>query len=88
MFDEEGRKIDLGQRIGMPLKEMSVIELNAYIDALKSEITRVEQEITAKKSSAIQMATTCYCAIYRPRKYGKISLPGFTTTKSFKLKAN
>lgn len=52
MFDEEGRKINLGQRIGMPLKDMSVTELNAYIDNLKSEIIRVEQEINAKKSSA------------------------------------
>ena len=52
MFDEEGRKIDLGQRIGMPLKDMSVTELNAYIANLTAEIARVEQEITTKQSSA------------------------------------
>jgi uncharacterized small protein (DUF1192 family) len=44
MFDEEGRKIDLGMQVGMPLEGMSVEELEAYILALKAEIKRVETE--------------------------------------------
>ena len=44
MFDEDGRKIDLGLRIGMPLEGMSVAELESYIAKLKLEIERVETE--------------------------------------------
>lgn len=51
MYDEEGRKINLGQQVGMSLKEMSIPELKSYIGSLKSEITRVESEIETKKAS-------------------------------------
>lgn len=44
MFDEEGRKIDLGLQVGMPLEGFSIDELDNYMDALKNEITRVEVE--------------------------------------------
>lgn len=46
-FDEEGRKID---RSFAPanLKDMSIAELEAYIEALKAEITRVEGDIKSK----------------------------------------
>lgn len=50
MYDEEGRKIDLGQRIGMPLDPLSIPELERYIDNLKAEIDRVTQEIERKKT--------------------------------------
>ena len=43
-YDEEGRKIDFGQQIGMSLEGMSVNELDQYISNLKVEITRVETE--------------------------------------------
>lgn len=52
MFDEEGRKIDFGYQIGMDLKGMSVDELKAYIDAIKQEIIRAEQEVQNKQNSA------------------------------------
>lgn len=51
MFDEEGRKIDLGYQIGMNLKQMSVAELNTYLDAITQEIERVNAEIAQKKDS-------------------------------------
>lgn len=51
MFDEEGRKIELGQQIGMNLGQMSVEELQDYIQNLRQEITRVEAEIERKKAS-------------------------------------
>lgn len=41
MFDEDGRKIDLGLRVGMSLEGMSVEELENYIYKLKLEIDRV-----------------------------------------------
>ena len=44
MFDEDGRKIDLGLHIGMKLDGMSVTELDHYIDQLNAEISRVKQE--------------------------------------------
>lgn len=44
MFDEEGRKIDFGMRVGMSLEGMSVAELEHYIAQLKLEIDRVEIE--------------------------------------------
>lgn len=44
MFDEEGRKIDLGMQVGMTLEGMSVEELEHYITKLKIEIDRVEAE--------------------------------------------
>jgi uncharacterized small protein (DUF1192 family) len=44
MFDEEGRKIDLGMQVGMSLEGMSVTELEAYILALHAEIKRVEDK--------------------------------------------
>ncbi len=44
MFDEEGRKINLGLHIGMKLDGMSVDDLNHYTEQLKEEIERVEQE--------------------------------------------
>ncbi len=44
MFDEEGRKIDLGMQIGMSLEGMSVAELEDYIEQLKLEIERVQHE--------------------------------------------
>lgn len=43
-YDEEGRKIDFGQQIGMSLEGMSVDELDHYLSNLKVEITRVEAE--------------------------------------------
>lgn len=52
MYDEEGRKIDLGQQIGMPLSGMSVTDLENYILNLKNEIRRVEEEIDRKKASS------------------------------------
>ena len=42
MFDEEGRKINLGMQVGMKLDGMSVEDLNQYIGQLKLEIERVE----------------------------------------------
>lgn len=51
MFDEEGRKIDLGLHIGMNLKQMSVAELENYIEELHKEINRVQNEMESKKSS-------------------------------------
>ncbi len=50
MFDEEGRKIDFGQQIGMDLTGMSVDELENYIINLKSEINRVEDTKKALKN--------------------------------------
>jgi uncharacterized small protein (DUF1192 family) len=50
MFDEEGRKIDLGMQVGMPLDGMSMEELSAYILALKAEIKRVENAQDKLKS--------------------------------------
>jgi uncharacterized small protein (DUF1192 family) len=50
MFDEEGRKIDFGQHIGMDLTGMSVDELENYIINLKSEIIRVEETKQALES--------------------------------------
>ena len=52
MFDEEGRKIDLGYQIGMNLKPMSVTELQAYLDAINEEINRVNDEIQQKQDTA------------------------------------
>ncbi len=43
MFDEEGRKIDFGMQVGMPLEGMSIADLNNYVEKLKLEITRVEK---------------------------------------------
>jgi len=51
MFDEEGRKIDLGYQIGMNLKPMSVTELNAYLVAIQDEIERVSEEIKHKEAT-------------------------------------
>jgi uncharacterized small protein (DUF1192 family) len=50
MFDEEGRKIDLGMQVGMSLEGLSVAELDDYIIALKGEITRVTQTRDTLKS--------------------------------------
>ena len=50
MFDEEGRKIDLGMQVGMPLDGMSIEELEAYTLALKAEIKRVEDAKEKLKS--------------------------------------
>lgn len=44
MFDEEGRKINLGMQVGMKLDGMSVEDLNQYIGQLKLEIERVEHQ--------------------------------------------
>jgi len=44
MFDEDGRKIDLGLQVGISLEGMSVNELESYIAQLKLEIERVEAE--------------------------------------------
>ena len=44
MFDEEGRKIDLGMQVGMALDGMSVEELEVYTLALKAELERVEDQ--------------------------------------------
>jgi len=52
MYDEEGRKIDLGQQIGMPLSNMSLTDLENYILSMKNEIRRVEDEIKRKKESS------------------------------------
>lgn len=49
-YDEEGRKIDFGQQIGMSLDGMSVEELENYISNLRVEITRVEAEKEKLKS--------------------------------------
>ena len=43
MYDEEGRKIDLGMQVCMPLEGLSVEELDAYLLALQAEIKRVEE---------------------------------------------
>jgi uncharacterized small protein (DUF1192 family) len=43
-YDEEGRKIDFGQQVGMSLEGMSVDEIDKYISNLKVEITRAEIE--------------------------------------------
>lgn len=51
MYDEEGRKIDLGQHIGMRLDGMSIHDLENYIRNMQAEIKRVEQEIERKKAS-------------------------------------
>ncbi|PCH98819.1 MAG: hypothetical protein COB76_06700 [Alphaproteobacteria bacterium] len=51
MFDEEGRKIDLGQQIGMNLTQMSVTDLKIYTDNLNAEIKRVESEVKGKEAS-------------------------------------
>ena len=51
MFDEEGRKIDLGYQIGMNLQGMSIEELNAYLSAIEQEIQRINNEIANKKAS-------------------------------------
>lgn len=51
MFDEEGRKIDLGYQIGMNLKQMSITELEHYLESINDEIMRVNKEIESKKSS-------------------------------------
>lgn len=50
MFDEEGRKIDLGLQVGMPLEGLSVAELDDYLIALHNEIKRVEQTRNDLKS--------------------------------------
>jgi len=50
MFDEEGRKIDLGLQVGMALEGMSVAELDGYILALRDEINRVEAEVEKLKA--------------------------------------
>jgi uncharacterized small protein (DUF1192 family) len=50
MFDEDGRKIDLGMQVGMDLSGMSLEELDAYILALNAEIKRVEAEKEKMKS--------------------------------------
>ena len=50
MYDEEGRKINLGQRIGMPLDSMSIADMEGYIANLKTEIARVETAIEKQKS--------------------------------------
>ena len=52
MFDEEGRKIDFGYQIGMNLQEMSIEELRKYLEAVESELKRIENEIQTKKTSA------------------------------------
>ncbi len=44
-YDEEGRKIDFGQQVGMSLDGMSVSDLENYISNLKFEIERVSTEI-------------------------------------------
>lgn len=44
MFDEEGRKINIGLRIGMPLEGMSIAELDNYIEQLHNEIARAQTE--------------------------------------------
>ena len=44
MFDEDGRKIDLGLQIGMSLEGMSLSELDHYINELKAEIVRADTE--------------------------------------------
>ena len=50
MFDEEGRKIDLGLQVGMPLEGLSVAELDDYLISLHNEIKRVEQTRNDLKS--------------------------------------
>lgn len=52
MYDEEGRKINLGQQVGMNLSGMSVTELENYIENLKAEIARADNEIRQKQASA------------------------------------
>lgn len=51
MFDEEGRKINLGYQVGMSLEPMSIEELHKYIHALNDEIKRAELEIIRKQAS-------------------------------------
>jgi uncharacterized small protein (DUF1192 family) len=51
MFDEEGRKINIGYQVGMNLEPLSTEELHKYIHALNDEIKRAELEITRKKAS-------------------------------------
>jgi|GEM_PF-2036227 len=60
MFDEEGRKIDFGQQIGMNLTSMSVDELESYIENLKTEITRVE-----KTKKELQMHNEAANALFK-----------------------
>ena len=48
MYDEEGRKIDLDTPRARNLEPLSVEVMNDYIDWLKSEIDRVEQEIAKR----------------------------------------
>ena len=50
MFDEELPKKTSGD-FPRNLENMSVQELQAYIEDLKGEITRVESDITKKKAS-------------------------------------
>lgn len=52
MFDEEGRKIDLGLQIGMNLDGMSIEELTRYIQSMHDEIKRTEKEIENRQHSA------------------------------------
>ena len=42
MFDEEGRKINLGMQVGMKLDGMSVEDLNQDIGQLKLEIEELK----------------------------------------------
>jgi len=51
MFDEDGRKINITE-FPRNLEPLSVAELEAYIQDLKAEITRVESETAKKKASA------------------------------------
>ncbi len=50
MFDEEGRKIEI-QEFPRNFDNMSIEELEEYIESLKAEVSRCEDDITAKKFS-------------------------------------
>jgi uncharacterized small protein (DUF1192 family) len=49
-WDENAPKPVKAVTVGEPLHTLSVAELDARVAALKAEITRVEAELTAKRS--------------------------------------
>lgn len=51
MFDEDLPKVKADTSFPRNLEGLSVAELEAYITALKSEIERVQEDITQKKKS-------------------------------------
>lgn len=51
MFDEDRPKPKAEHQFPRNLDGMSVSELDAYIQALKDEISRVEEDVRKKKAS-------------------------------------